>query len=200
MIRPLFQRSKTCQRSQSCGPRLRGLRLLPAGRSTNLPWLGIGELSITLSQAASLTAGEVSIVGIRGINYGPVAISGSGTTYTITFARPIEKADRVMVSIAGAGLNSFTRRLDVLSGEVSDNGVVNNQDITAIRNEWKRKHGAQPTLFGEILGDGTVNAGDYNAANKRIGTRLPKLPKTGAKLPKAVWVRSPARQHHKFPD
>jgi hypothetical protein len=105
-----------------------------------------------------------------------------------------------MISIAGAGLNSFTRRIDVLPGDFSDNGVVNKEDITSIRNEWKRAHGAQPTLFGEILGDRTVNAGDYNAATKRIGTRLPKLPKTGAKLPKAVLVRIPALQHHKFPD
>ena len=68
-----------------------GLRLLPAGRSTDLPWLGIDELAITLNQAATLTAPEVSVAGIRGIHYGPVTISGSGTSYTITLARHRER-------------------------------------------------------------------------------------------------------------
>ena len=60
----------------------------------------------------------------------------------------------------------------MLPGDFDDNGVVNNKDVTAIRNEWKGKNGAQPTIFGEILGDGTVTAADYNAARKRIGTTL----------------------------
>ena len=33
-----------------------GLRLLPAGRNTDLPWLGIDELQITLDQPEALTA------------------------------------------------------------------------------------------------------------------------------------------------
>jgi hypothetical protein len=50
------------------------------------------------------------------------------------------------------------------------------------------------TFFGEILGDGTVNASDYNAVKKRIGTRLPKLPRMGGN-PKAILVRAQVRQH-----
>ena len=42
--------------------------------------------------------------GRRGIKYGPVTVTGSGTTYTITFARPIAKADRVTISIAAPAL------------------------------------------------------------------------------------------------
>ncbi len=63
-----------------------GLRLLPAGRSTDLPWLGIDELSITFNQPETLTASEVSVVGMTGIDFGPVTVSGSGTSYTIMFA------------------------------------------------------------------------------------------------------------------
>ena len=33
-----------------------GMRLLPAGRNTDLPWLGINQLQLTLGQAQSLTA------------------------------------------------------------------------------------------------------------------------------------------------
>jgi hypothetical protein len=157
-----------------------GLRLLPAGRNTDLPWLGIDALSVTLNEPETLSAGEVSIVGITGINYGPVTISGSGTNYTITFAHAIEKADRVTITIAGAGITTYTRRLDVLPGDFYDTGVVNNKDLTAIHNESKHKNGAQPTIFGDILGNGTVNGADYNAARKFKGKRLPNLPAGGS--------------------
>ncbi len=172
-----------------------GLRLLPAGRNTDLPWLGIDELSITLNQAETLSASEISIVGIRGTNYGPATVSGSGMSYTITFARPITKADRVTITIATAAEINFNRRLDVLPGDFFDVGVVTNKDITAIRNEWKGKHGAMPTIFGEITGDGTVKASDFKAARKFQGDRLPKLPKTGGKPPKVFLESTLARQH-----
>jgi hypothetical protein len=71
--------------------------------------------------------------------------------------------------------------------------VVNKRDITAIRNEWKHKHGAQPTIFGEILGDGTVNASDYRAARKFLGVRLPKLSDASG-TPSAALVHALARE------
>jgi Dockerin type I domain len=82
------------------------------------------------------------------------------------------------MTISGPGIVTYTRRLDVLPGDFYDDGVVNNQDLTAIRNEWKGEHGAQPTLNGEVLGDGTVNASDCRGARKFKGAKLPKLPKT----------------------
>ncbi len=175
-----------------------GLRLLPAGRNTDLPWLGINELLITFNEPETLTAADVTISSRRGIKYGPVTVTSASTccpegfTYDVNLARPIEKADRVTITIAGAELVSYTRRLDVLPGDFNDSGVVTSQDVTAIRNEWKGTHGAQPTIFGDILGDGTVNASDYKAAKQRIGSRLPKLPKTGGKTPTAAIARQPS--------
>jgi hypothetical protein len=166
-----------------------GLRLLPASRNTDLPWLGIDKLMITLNEPQMLTAGEVSVFGITGVNYGPVSVSGSGTSYAISFARPIEKADRVTVTIAGAGIATYTRRLDILPGDFFDTGVVTGKDITAIHNESTGKHGDMPTIFGEITGDGTVNASDFKSARRFQGARLPKLPKTGGKRPKVVLAR-----------
>ncbi len=184
-----------------------GLRLLPAGRNTDLPWLGIDELQISFNQPESLTAGDVTLSSLRGTQYGPVTITGpfevptgllglSGVVfvYDIKFAQPIEKADRVTIAIGASGVVSYTRRLDVLPGDFNDNGVVNSKDITAIRNEWKGKHGAQPTISGEILGDGTVNASDYKAVSKRNGSKLPKLPRTGGN-PHAILARAMVRQH-----
>jgi hypothetical protein len=150
-----------------------GLRLLPAGRSTDFPWLGIDQVPITLSQAATLTATDVTVSSDVGVNYGPVMISGSGTSYTITLAQPITVADRVTITIGNATIATFTRRLDVLPGDFNDDGVVNSQDLVGVRNEWLRINGAVPTIFGDINGDGVVNGTDYNDVRKEIGTSLP---------------------------
>ncbi len=152
-----------------------GLTLLPEGRRNDLPWLGIDQIQITLSEPATLTAADVTIQSAKGVDYGPVTISGSGTTDVITLARTIDKADRITITIAGPAIAGFTRRLDVLPGDVNDDGVVNNKDVTEERKDWHSKGGAQPTIFGDILGNATVNASDLSAVRKRLGTKLPKV-------------------------
>ena len=172
------------------------------GRQTDLPWFGIHELQITLKEPETLTAADITISGLKGVRYGPVTVTAVPSDnvelflYDIAFFQPINKPDRVTITIAGPEIVTYTRRLDVLPGDFDDNGVVNNKDVTAIRNEWKGKHGAQPTIFGEILGDGTVTAGDYNATRKRIGTRLPKLGKAGGKAATVMLVRGRPLLHH----
>ena len=149
-----------------------GLRLLPRGRTTDLPWLGIDSLQVTLSQAQTLTPADVTVNSANGVNYGPVTVSGSGTSYTITLAQPINAADRVTITIVNPGVSMFNRRLDVLPGDVNDDGVVNVQDMVAIRNQMLGLLGAVPTIFGDIIGDGTVDINDYTAVRKLIGTQL----------------------------
>ncbi len=153
-----------------------GLRLLPAGRHTDLPWLGIDELTITLSEAETLASGDVTVTSAIGVNYGPVTISGSGTSYTITLAQPINEADRVTFAIGNATIATFTRRLDVLPGDFNDDGVVNSQDLVDVRNEWLGINGAVPTIFGDMNGDGVVNIDDYNIVRAASGTVLPPAP------------------------
>ena len=152
-----------------------GLRLLPAGRNTDLPWLGIDQVQITLTQPATLAAGDISVIGSSGTNYGPVTVTGSGTSYTITLAQPINAADRVTITIGNDLIAPFTRRLDVLPGDVNDDGVVNVQDLVAIRNQMLGLLGAVPTIFGDINGDGTVDINDYTAVRELIGTTLPSI-------------------------
>ncbi len=191
-----------------------GLRLLPAGRHTDLPWTGIKGLIITFDEPVELLAADVTVSSLRGVQYGPVKVKGpfyaTGSTdlpldgppaedeYDILFAQPIAKPDRITITITSAvglaflgevGIVPYTRRLDVLPGDFYDTGVVTSRDITAIHNEASGKNGGQPTIFGEIMGDGTVNASDYKAARKFQGDRLPKLPKTGGKPPKVVLSR-----------
>jgi hypothetical protein len=171
---------------------LDGLRLLPEGRTTDLPWKGIKQFQITLDEPATLASADITVKGANGASYGPVTIFGSGTFYTFTLARPIVKADRITITIDGTSLVTYTRRLDVLPGDTSDDGVVNRKDITGIRNQFKRTGGATPTIFGDILGDGAVDARDSKAESRLVGEKLPKL---GGKIPKAVLARVLARGH-----
>jgi hypothetical protein len=147
-----------------------GLRLLPSGRTTDLPWLGIDQVVINLSKSESLVPSDVAVTGIAVGNYGPVTISGSGTVYTITLARPINAADRVTVTVANAGVTSYTRRLDVLPGDVNDDGYVTSADVVAANAYLSTEY-----LFADITGGGTITIDTLKAIRKLNGTFLPPI-------------------------
>jgi hypothetical protein len=130
-------------------------------------------LQITLNQAATLSAGDVTVTSAANNNYGPVTISGSGTSYTITLAQPINAADRVTIAIGNPLIAGFTHRLDVLPGDVNDDGVVNSQDMVLIRNAILKT--GDPLMIGwaDVDGNGVVDVNDYIAARKKLGSHLP---------------------------
>jgi hypothetical protein len=149
-----------------------GLHLLPEGRKTDLPWLNVQQLTITLSTPVTLSLTDVIVSSTSGTNYGPLTVSGSGTSYTITLGQSITKADRLTIKLNLAGMVSPTFELDVLPGDYNDDGVVNSQDMVGVRNEMLGLMGALPTLFGDINGDGKVDINDYTAVRQRIGSHL----------------------------
>jgi hypothetical protein len=145
------------------------------GRSTDLPWYSINQIAVTLNQAASVLPGDVTVSGIAGGNYGPVTISGSGTTtLLITLAKPITVADRLTLTIGNSQVITYTRRLDVLPGDVNDDGVVNTTDGVLILNTTTPSHAYNP--FEDLNGDGAVNTSDFILDRSEIGTTLPGLP------------------------
>ena len=75
-----------------------GRSLLPGGRKTDVPWLGVTSFTVTLSAPEALAAGDASVKGVTVANYGPVTVSGSGTSYTLTLAKPVNAADRVTLN------------------------------------------------------------------------------------------------------
>jgi len=154
-----------------------GLRLLPIGRTNDLPWVGIQQLSITFNQAVSLAPANVTVSSAIGASYGPVAISGSGTSYTIKLAQPINKADELTITIASAAITSFTRLLDVLPGDVNDDRVVNTTDgVLILRNTSPPNPYNQ---FYDLNGDGVVNTLDFSLYRPYIGTsRVTAFPPT----------------------
>lgn len=150
-----------------------GLRLLPTGRTTDLPWSGLTQVSIHLNEPATISAADVSVSGVNVANYGPVTISGSGSTYTITLAQPIRKADRVTLTISNQQIATFTRRLDVLPGDVNDDGKVTFADFTALSTHFGQP--ASPTPFADLNADGTINFADFTILSTNFGMALPSV-------------------------
>ena len=117
-----------------------------------------------------LSPSDVSVTGNTVANYGPVTISGSGTSYTITLSQPINAADRVTLTIGSAKIATFTRRLDVLPGDVNDDGVVTSADSGEALS-----YSGQIFLFADIDGDGSVTMADIKKIRTLNGTSLPPM-------------------------
>jgi hypothetical protein len=150
-----------------------GLRLLPSGRQTDAPWMGIQRVQLTLTQPATLTSDDVAVLGASGINYGTITVSGSGKNYTITLEHPIDAADRVTITIGNHFVADFTRRLDILPGDVNDDGVVSASDMVLVRNAFQKT--GDPLMIGwcDMDGDGAITITDVTLARKKLGSRLP---------------------------
>jgi hypothetical protein len=148
------------------------VHLLPPGRKVDLPWMNVSQLAITLSVPMTLTADDVTVSSTSGRDYGPVALSGSGTGYTIALANPIDRADHVTFRIGLGGMVTRSYTLDVLPGDVNDDGIVNAQDMVLIRNAIQKT--GDPLMIGwaDVDGDGVVSVNDYVAARKKLGSRL----------------------------
>ena len=150
-----------------------GLRLLPAGRSLDFSWLGINRITITLNSATALLPSDVSVTGLTVANYGPVTLSGGGTTYTIILSQPINQGDRVTVTIGNVGITTFTRRLDILPGDVNDDGYVNSTDSVLTRYPTLGISVSIPLIFLDIDGNGVDDTNDFNLVRARSGKHRP---------------------------
>jgi hypothetical protein len=87
-----------------------GVRLLPAGRNIDMPWINTNALTITFSQAVTLIPTDVAVTGSVVPNYGPVTISGSGTSYTITLHQAADQRDGVGVVGKNDGASGVFQR------------------------------------------------------------------------------------------
>jgi hypothetical protein len=151
-----------------------GLRLLPSGRSHDIPWMGFAQISINLDNPVALLPTDVKVTGIRVADYGPVAVllsPGTTSTYTIIF-RPIDGPDRVTLSVDNPTAVAFTRRLDVLPGDVNDDGAVTIADAIAVRDHLQ-SFGGVYLGWADVDGNGVVDLTDMNTVRKRIGQILP---------------------------
>jgi hypothetical protein len=152
-----------------------GVRVLPAGRNVDVPWLGLGVIRIGLDTLVGIPPSDIKVNGINVVDYGPVRIaqvSLSPIVYALTLARPIDGPDRVTIRIDSPNVTAFTRRLDVLPGDVNDDGVVTIGDAIAVRDHLQSSGGAY-LGWADVDGNGVVDLTDMNDVRKRIGKVLP---------------------------
>ncbi len=154
-----------------------GVRILPAGRSVDVPWMGLNAIRIELDRLVGLDPADVHVNGINVADYGPVTIrvvSFSPITYALILSKPIDQPDRVTLRIDSPALSTFTRRLDVLPGDVNDDGVVNSQDAVQERNAvYGFLPVTVPVIFLDVNGDGAIDVTDFNLVRQRNGKKLP---------------------------
>jgi N-acetylglucosamine-6-sulfatase len=112
----------------------------------------IEALLSSLPQPATPAAPDIKALGADSINYGAVAVSGSGTSDT------------------NPGTSMLNRRLDVLPGDVNVDGTVNSQDMVLIRNAIQNP--GDPLMIGwfDVDGNGSVGSNDDIVAHKKLGS------------------------------
>ena len=107
-----------------------------------------------------------------------MTISGSGISYTISLAQPINKADRVTITIGNAIIATFTRELDVVPGDFNDEAWSTARTWSGCAtNGWGRWRDWHDLRRFER--DGVVNITDYNDVLAFLGTSLPPVAPSG---------------------
>lgn len=152
-----------------------GLRLLPAGRLNDLPWSGLQQFQITLDVPAILQSSDVSAMGSNGVSYGPVTITGSGNTYTLTLAHPVTTAERLLLTIGNAQIAEFTREIDILPGDVNDNGQVDFADFVSLSSHFGYGRVPRLPVTGDLNADGIINFADFVILSEDFGKSLPAV-------------------------
>lgn len=173
-----------------------GLHLLPSGRKTDVPWTGLSSFTITLANPALLASGDVTVSSAAGINYGPITITGSGSSYKIMLAHPVTSADRLTITISNAGITTFKRELDVLPGDANDDGVVNFADFVILSSHFGHTYVPPAWSLGDFNGDNAVTSADFTTLAADFGKSLPALPAIAplaARAAKPATVRAPIR-------
>jgi T5SS/PEP-CTERM-associated repeat protein len=143
-----------------------GGRLLPAGRTNDMGWFNISRINVTLDHAvSSLNAADISVIGSVGGSYGPVTVTGSGTTWTIALAAPITNADKLILTISNTV--TYQRQLDILPGDVDDDGTVTSADLTLLNIAISAPY----SNFADMNGDGFIDLDDVALVRGKIGTK-----------------------------
>jgi streptogramin lyase len=157
--------------------------LANAGGRTYLPWLVTGFEFIfdqaVIAHLGDLLDTDVSPLGIS-------SMSGSGTDHVTWQLASPAAADAIMLRLAsggvtdlsgtnpldgngdGTGGDPFNKLVNVLWGDLDDNGMVTVHDFVRIRNAA----GGPYSLFADMDGDGDNDSRDVTLVRFRIGRRI----------------------------
>jgi len=150
-------------------------RLLPAGRTTDIPWLGITKITLTLDQSiASLTASDITLKSAGGFTYSVASITAvvgsGGKSWDINLGGSgLVNPDKVTVTLGNSSVASYSKRLDILPGDVNDDGQVTVADQMLVQNQI----GIGYLMMYDVDGSGSLTTTDVSLVKSRIGKKLP---------------------------
>ena len=147
---------------------------MPGGR-TNLVWTTVTGVKVKFTKPVTGNAASLTGVGVTGF-------SGSGTNTLTWIFNPLARATyntkvlgttvNAVKDLAGSPLGGgvdFAQTLNVLPGDVSDDGNVASNDSVLVNNARSLPY----NVIDDINGDGVVDINDVNLVRVRIGTHLP---------------------------
>ena len=147
---------------------------MPGGR-TNLPWTAITGVKVTFSTPVTGNCSSLAGVSVTGC-------SGSGTntlTWTFSALTRASYSTKILGTTAngvmdlagnplGGGID-VAQALNVLPGDISDDGNVASNDMVLVNNARALPY----NVIDDVDGDGVVDMNDVNLVRARIGTHLP---------------------------
>lgn len=147
---------------------------VPGGR-TNLPWTTITGVNVTFSQpvngnCSSLTG--VSVTGCSGFGTNTLTWTFSALTRATYNTKVLGTTANAVTDLTGNPLGGgidFAQILNVLPGDVSDDGNVASSDMVLVFIARTLPY----NVIDDINGDGVVDINDVNLVRARIGTHLP---------------------------
>jgi len=164
----------------------------PANQLRPLSWTNMNSIVLAFSEPVTgVNLANLQIIGVNKLDYkasGGIEPQLTGVTYnsttneaTLSFNGSLT-ADKLLIrigaglvqDIAGNALSAYSFRLNVLPGDVTQNGVVANNDITLIRAQL----GLAPGSVGfdprrDLNGNGVIANNDVTLARARLGNQLP---------------------------
>lgn len=166
-----------------------GISLLPSGRSIDIPLSGLAQIQINLAAPANLSAGDVAITGSSGAPQ-LFTLSGSGQAWTISLDQPITTPQRITLVVSGPAIEPFNRQINVLPGDINDDGAVSFSDFVYLALHFGQTVGAESQLSGDLNGDGVVNFSDFIIVAEDFGHSLPSPVTAPAGAAAPALVRS----------
>ncbi len=98
---------------------------------------------------------------------------GAGTRYVITLGAAVNFSDRLTLTISNPTISTYTRRIDILPGDATDDGIVDFADFVVLSNHFSANSAVSP--FADFTGDGVIDFADFIVLSNHFGASLTSL-------------------------
>jgi len=156
-----------------------------------LPWTNMNSIVLAFSEPVTgVNLANIQVIGVNKLDYKVaggsqpqlIGVTYNSTTNEATLAfNGSLTADKLLIRVgaglvqdpAGNALAAYSFRLNVLPGDVTQNGVVANNDITLIRAQLGLVPGPLYDPRRDLNGNGVIANNDVTLGRARLGNQLP---------------------------